>query len=79
MNKALFMISGFLGLKTLAGKDRKSTAEWGFILSTLFIVPLFFLHNASELVKIGLQVIWGAFVVRSMFLADETWKKKKQR
>ncbi|MDE1188886.1 MAG: hypothetical protein PW844_20875 [Pantoea sp.] len=79
MNKALFMTAGFLGFKTLTGKDRKSTAEWGFLLSALFIVPLFFLHEASELVKITLQVFWGAFVARSMFLSDGTWKKNKQR
>lgn len=79
MNKAFLLFSGFFGLKKLVGKDRKNAAEWGFLLSAVFIVPLFFLHEASELVKIGLQLLWGACVSRSALLANETWKKSKQR
>ncbi|WIL44495.1 hypothetical protein QPJ96_22045 (plasmid) [Pantoea agglomerans] len=60
----------------MSGKDRKSAAEWGVLLSTLFIVPLFFMHNASELVKIGMQLLWGACVSRAAFLANGGWKKK---
>ena len=73
------MLSGFLGFKSmtsLSDRDRKSAAEWGFLLSTLFIVPLFFMHDASELVKIGLQLLWGACVSRAAFLANGGWKKK---
>jgi len=73
------MLSGFLGFKpmsSLSDRDRKSAAEWGFLLSTLFIVPLFFMHEASELVKIGMQLLWGACVSRAAFLANGGWKKK---
>ncbi|MBK5017635.1 hypothetical protein IBT54_004614 [Pantoea sp. S62] len=70
-------VAGFSGLKTLSDADRKSAAEWGFLLSTLFIVPLFFLPDASELVKIGMQLLWGACVSRAAFLANGGWKKKK--
>ncbi len=70
-------VAGFSGLKTLSDEDRKSAAEWGFLLSTLFIVPLFFLPDASELVKIGMQLLWGACVSRAAFLANGGWKKKK--
>ncbi|MEN4527502.1 hypothetical protein [Pantoea agglomerans] len=70
-------VAGFSGLKKLSDADRKSAAEWGFLLSTLFIVPLFFLPDASELVKIGMQLLWGACVSRAAFLANGGWKKKK--
>lgn len=73
------MLSGFLGFKSMSSmsdKDRKSAAEWGFLLSTLFIVPLFFMHDASELIKIGMQLLWGACVSRAAFLANGGWKKK---
>ncbi|MEN4633197.1 hypothetical protein ABEG88_22325 [Pantoea agglomerans] len=75
--RAIDFIAGFSGLKTLSDADRKSAAEWGFLLSTLFIVPLFFLPDASELVKIGMQLLWGACVSRAAFLANGGWKKKK--
>lgn len=71
-------LAGFSGLKTLSDADRKSAAEWVFLLSTLFIVPLFFLHDASELVKIGMQLLWGACVSRAAFLANGGWKKKNR-
>lgn len=71
-------ITGFLGLSKLTEKSRKNAAEWGFLLSTLFIVPLFFLHDASELVKIGMQLLWGACVSRAAFLANGGWKKKNR-
>ena len=70
-------VAGFSGLKTLSDADRKSAAEWGVLLSTLFIVPLFFLPDASELVKIGMQLLWGACVSRAAFLANGGWKKKR--
>lgn len=73
---AIDFIAGFSGLKKLSNSDRKSAAEWGFLLSTLFIVPLFFMHDASELVKIGMQLLWGACVSRAAFLANGGWKKK---
>ncbi|RRW59593.1 hypothetical protein EGJ48_23100 [Pantoea dispersa] len=73
------MILGFLGLKKITGNDRKNAAEWGFLLSALFIVPLFFLPDASELVKIGLQLLWGACVSRAAFMANDTWKKNSSR
>jgi len=79
MNRLKIMLSGFLGFKSmtsLSDRDRKSAAEWGFLLSTLFIVPLFFMHDASELVKIGMQLLWGACVSRAAFLANGGWKKK---
>lgn len=76
------MLSAFLGFKPMSlmsDKDRKSAAEWGFLLSTLFIVPLFFMHEASELIKIGMQLLWGACVSRAAFLANSGWNKKKSR
>jgi len=79
MDRLKIMLSAFLGFKpmsSMSDKDRKSAAEWGFLLSTLFIVPLFFLHDASELIKIGMQLLWGACVSRAAFLANGGWKKK---
>lgn len=78
MNRALMLVSGYLGIIKLTGKDRKSAAEWGFLLSMLFIVPLLLGLIDSEPVKILLQFIWACCVTRSGFLAQETWKKKKQ-
>lgn len=75
--RAIDFIAGFSGLKTLSDADRKSAAEWGFLLSTLFIVPLVFLPDASELVKIGMQLLWAACVSRAAFLANGGWKKKR--
>ncbi|WP_325177857.1 hypothetical protein [Pantoea sp. 1B4] len=57
-------------------KIEKALLSGGFLLSTLFIVPLFFMHEASELVKIGMQLLWGACVSRAAFLANGGWKKK---
>lgn len=76
MQKLLLRFKGFIGLTELNDKDSKSAAEWGFLLSTLFIVPLFFMHDASELFKIGMQLLWGACVSRAAFLANGGWKKK---
>ncbi|OHY61887.1 hypothetical protein BB778_04670 [Pluralibacter gergoviae] len=70
---------GFLGLKKLSDAEQKNIAEWGFLLSAFFIVPLFFLPHASELVKIGLQLLWGACVSRAAFMANATWKKNSSR
>lgn len=70
-------ILGFTGLKKLKSRDLKSAAEWGFILSTLFIVPLFFLPDASVLFKIGMQLVWASWVARAAFLANGVWKKKR--
>ncbi|WP_397324986.1 hypothetical protein [Pantoea agglomerans] len=73
MNRLKIMLSGFLGFKPMSSmscQDRKSAAEWGFLLSTLFIVPLFFMNDASELIKIGMQLMWGACVSRAVFLAN---------
>ncbi len=70
------LLSGFFGFSKLSQPERKSAAEWGFLLSTLFIVPLFFMHDASELIKIGLQLLWGACVSRAAVLANGGWKKK---
>lgn len=72
-------VLGFSGIKKLSAKDKKSAAEWGFLMSAVFIVPLFFLPHASELVKIGLQLLWGACVSRAAFMASDTWKKNKSR
>lgn len=72
------LLSGFFGFSKLSAPERKSAAEWGFLLSTLFIVPLFFMHDASELVKIGMQLLWGACVSRAAFLANGGWKKKNR-
>ena len=78
MKKIIQLISGFFGFSKLSAPERKSAAEWGFLLSTLFIVPLFFMHDASELVKICMQLLWGACVSRAAFLANGGWKKKIQ-
>jgi len=79
VKKFRMLVSGFLGIKKLSGEDCKSAAEWGFLLSAVFIVPLFFLPHASELVKIGLQLLWGACVSRAAFMANDTWKKNNSR
>lgn len=39
---------------------------------------VFFLHDASELIKIGMQLLWGACVSRAAFLASGGWKKKSR-
>ncbi|TCZ22374.1 hypothetical protein EYB39_22525 [Pantoea agglomerans] len=52
------------------------SAEWEGLLSTLFIVPLFFIHEASELIKIGMQLLCGTCVSRAAFLANGGWNKK---
>lgn len=79
MKRMISLVAGFFGLKKLSAAERKNAAEWGFLLSTLFIVPLFFLHDASELIKIGMQLLWGACVSRAAFLGSEHWKKNKQK
>lgn len=76
MKRMITSVGGFFGLKKLSAPERKDAAEWGFLLSTLFIVPLFFLHDASELIKIGMQLLWGACVSRAAFLTNGGWKKK---
>lgn len=76
MKRIISLAGGFFGLKKLSAPERKSAAEWGFLLSTLFIVPLFFMHDASELFKIGMQLLWGVCVSRAAFLANGGWKKK---
>lgn len=76
MKRMISSVAGFFGLKKLSAAERKSAAEWGFLLSTLFIVPLFFLHDASELVKVGMQLLWGACVSRAAVLANGGLKKK---
>lgn len=77
MNRVVLLAAGYLGIVKLTCKDKKSAAEWGFLLSALFIVPLFFLPHASELIKIGLQLLWGACVSRAAFMANDSWKKNK--
>ncbi|PIF07558.1 hypothetical protein [Candidatus Pantoea floridensis] len=77
MNRVVLLAAGYLGIVKLTGKDKKSAAEWGFLLSALFIVPLLFLPHASELIKIGLQLLWGACVSRAAFMANDSWKKNK--
>lgn len=79
MKRAMVLIAGYLGFIKLTGKDRKKAAEWGFLFSVLFIVPLFFMSDASELFKVGMQLMWGACVSRSAILANDGWKKKKTR
>ena len=79
MNRLITLILGFMGLRKLDGKDRKSAAEWGFLLSAVFIVPLFFLPHASESIKISLQLLWGACVSRAAFMANDSWKQNKSR
>ena len=36
----MLLCKGIIGLETLTGRARKSAAEWCFLLSCLFIVPL---------------------------------------
>ncbi|MCW0351039.1 hypothetical protein NB701_004401 [Pantoea ananatis] len=79
MNRILLLISGFMGLRTLTGKDRKSAGEWGFLISMLFIVPLLFWEHPGVIVSVVLQLLWAAVGTRSAFLASETWKKNKQQ
>ncbi|MGP2417157.1 hypothetical protein ACTUSQ_23760 [Pantoea ananatis] len=79
MNKVLLLISGYLGIKKLTGKDRKSAAEWGFLLGMACIAPLLLGVIESVVVKVVLQLFWGVFITRSAFLANDTWKKNKQQ
>lgn len=77
MSKVMLMGAGFLGIIKLTGKDRKKAAEWGFLLSIVFIIPLFFMSDASELFKIAMQLMWGACVSRAAIMANDSWKKNK--
>lgn len=77
MKRVMLLAAGYLGFIKLTGKDRKKAAEWGFLVSVIFIVPLFFMSDASELFKIGMQLMWGACVSRSAILANDSWKKKR--
>ncbi|MDI3416115.1 MULTISPECIES: hypothetical protein [Pantoea] len=79
MNRLILLVTGFLGLRKLTGKDRKSAGEWGFLLSMLFIVPLLLGMIEKEVIKIVLQLFWAGFLTRSAFLANDTWKKNKQQ
>ncbi|MHC3774577.1 hypothetical protein ACYDMD_20460 [Pantoea agglomerans] len=79
MKRFLYLVSGYIGITKLTGKDRKSAAEWGFLISMLFIVPLLFWESPSVLVSVVLQLMWAATATRSAFLANETWKKNKQQ
>ncbi|MBW1215875.1 hypothetical protein ACQV2E_24075 [Pantoea allii] len=79
MNRLFFMIAGFIGLRKLTGKDRKSAAEWGFLLGMACIAPLLLGIIESVIAKVVLQLFWGVFITRSAFLANDTWKKNKQQ
>ncbi|HIB5911783.1 TPA: hypothetical protein ACWXB7_001606 [Klebsiella pneumoniae] len=68
-----------MGFRKLNGKDRKSAAEWGFLLSAVLVVPLFFLPHANELIKIVLQLLWGVCVSRAAFMANDIWKENRSR
>lgn len=69
---------GIIGLETLTGRARKNAAEWCFLISCLFIVPLLIFDGFSVPVKILLQLCWAIVVVRAAFLASETWKKNRK-
>lgn len=77
MKRVMVLIAGYLGFIKLTGKDKKKAAEWGFLFSVSFIVPLFFMSDASEFFKVGMQLMWGACVSRSAILANDSRKKKK--
>lgn len=77
MNRLMWLGAGFMGIIKLNGKDRKKAAEWGFLFSVVFIVPLFFMSDASELFKIAMQLMWGACVSRAAIMANDSWKKNK--
>ncbi|MBN1090554.1 hypothetical protein [Pantoea sp. 1B4] len=77
MMRVTEFVAGFSGLKTLSDADRKSAAEWGVSAEHAVYRAAFFLPDASELVKIGMQLLWGACVSRAAFLANGGWKKKR--
>ncbi|WP_413536287.1 hypothetical protein [Rahnella inusitata] len=74
----MLLCKGIIGLETLTGRARKSAAEWCFLISCLFIVPLLIFDGFSVPVKILLQLCWAVVVVRAAFLASETWKKNRK-
>lgn len=41
------LCKGIIGLETLTGRARKSAAEWCFLISCLFIVPLLIFDGFS--------------------------------
>lgn len=49
----------------------------GFSIQCVFYRPAFFMSDASELFKVGMQLMWGACVSRSAILANDSRKKKK--
>lgn len=79
MKRFLYLVSGYIGITKLTGKDRKSTAEWGFLLGMACIAPLLLGVIESVIAKVVLQLFWGVFITRSAFLANDTWKKNKQQ
>ena len=78
MTKIIYLISGFIGLKIIESRDRKNAGEWGFLVSTLFIIPLLFWNNPGVVISVTLQLLWAITAVRAAFLARETWQKQKQ-
>lgn len=79
MNRLVLLVSGYIGFIKLTGKDRKSAAEWGFLLGMACIAPLLLGVIESVIAKVVLQLFWGGFITRSAFLANDTWKKNKQQ
>ncbi|NEG64358.1 hypothetical protein GQQ23_18755 [Pantoea agglomerans] len=79
MKRFLYLVSGYIGITKLTGKDRKSAAEWGFLFGMACIAPLLLGVIESVIAKVVLQLLWGVFFTRSAFLANDTWKKNKQQ
>lgn len=79
MKRFLYLVSGYIGITKLTGKDRKNAAEWGFLLGMACIAPLLLGVIESVIAKVVLQLFWGVFITRSAFLANDTWKKNKQQ
>ncbi|WP_050442541.1 hypothetical protein [Pantoea ananatis] len=75
MNRLFYPVLGFIGLRKLIGKDRKSAGEWGFLVNILFIVQLIFMEQPGVIDSAVLQLLWAAIGTRSAFQATETWKK----
>lgn len=72
------LCKGIIGLETLTGQARKSAAEWCFLISCLFIVPLLIFNSLGVPVKIILQLCWAIVVARAAFLASESWNENRK-
>lgn len=78
MKKLIKTVAGITDAGEISASDRKNAAEWCFLLSTLFVLPLLFLQDAGTPLSLLPQLCWAVLVVRAVFLAAETSRGRKK-